>query len=84
MKPIKDCIIIYDPVIASIYSGCDVWLIPWDESWMDTPDEQVIMPMCLEKAYVGDDWTIYNGCMFGYKHEQCYIAVEPDDKLGRI
>jgi hypothetical protein len=73
LKPLKECILIKDPALAAIYSGTDVWLIPYDIETLE---------MKIDKAYVGDDWSIINNEIIGYHDEQCFIAVEPNDKLG--
>lgn len=73
MTPLKKCVLIKDPAIAAIFSGHDVWIIPYN---IET------IKMNTKKAYVGDRWSIYNNEIFGYDDELCFIAVEPNDKIG--
>jgi hypothetical protein len=75
MKPLKKCILIKDVSIAAMYSGHDVWLIPYN---IET------LKFNLKNAYVGDRWYIYNNEIFGYSDELCFIAIEPDDKIGLL
>jgi len=100
MLPIEECVLIKNTGIAALYSGDDVWLIPIKVvlhratkekaiescNWTIDNDRYYIMEhrMNLKKAYVGDDWTICNGQVFGYHDEQCFIAVEPDNMLGFV
>jgi hypothetical protein len=74
-RSLQKCILIRDPSIAALFSGWDVWLIPYD---IET------FKMQLDKVYVGDDWFIKNNEILGYESEQCFIAVEPNSKIGLI
>ena len=69
MKPIDKCVVIKDVVFAALYSGEDVWIIPYDPITGE-------IKSCKLWSYVGDDWYIMNKTIYGYSDEPCYIAVE--------
>ena len=75
MKPINECIIISNPMFAGLFSGSDVWMIPYDIR---------TCKLDYDRAYVWDDWTIYNHKIFGMDSELCVIAVEPDALIWRM
>ena len=69
MKPVKQCTLIKNVAVAALYSGRDVWLVPYDYFG----DGKI----CWKKAYVWDDWQICNDKIIGrYSDELYYIAVE--------
>jgi len=85
MTPLKDCILIKDFRIAAFFSGWDVWIIPI--IYLDSVNENTRKyrtRMFRNKAYVSDHWSVQDSEIIGANSETCYIAIEPNGKIGKV
>ncbi len=74
-------VLITDPVLAAMFSGCDVWLIPLKEKVKKTPINalseyaEIEYELDGENAFLGDDWYIQNECIYGYNSGPFAIGI---------
>ena len=70
-------VFITNPTLASMFSGCDVWLIPLVEELVTIYGKGVVAKYNLDfdNMFLGDDWYIQNQQIYGYNKGPFAIGI---------